>query len=396
MDGSTRADPVPRARELVGDAAALAGEAARLAGDGERARRLPEPLVSALTTAGFFQLCVPASLGGLEASASELVEVVEALARGDGAPAWCIAVQATTGLMGAYLEPEAAREVFGDQGSVAGGVFAPRGRAVLGDDGELLVHGRWPFASGCEHSDWLVGGCVVEHAGEVRMLPNGMPDICLVFAPASEVRIHDTWDVSGLRATGSHDIEFDGLRIPAGRGASVISERPREPGPLYCFPLFGLLALAIAGVSLGIARGALDDLVELAAAKTPTGSRRKLAERATVQADVARAEAGLRGVRAHLFEAIAAAWEAACADGEVSVEQRGALRLASTHAATTGAEVAETAYRLAGASAIYDSNPLQRRFRDAHVVTQHMLVAPATWELTGRILLGLETDATQL
>jgi alkylation response protein AidB-like acyl-CoA dehydrogenase len=223
-----------------------------------------------------------------------------------------------------------------------------------------------------------------------------MPDVVLMLAPAAEVIIHDTWRVSGLRATGSHDMEFAALRIPAEHGASVISDSPVATGPLYAFPLFGLLAIAIAGVGLGIARGALDDLGELAGAKTPTGSTRTLGQRATTQAEVARAEASLRGARAFLYETVEEAWQGATESGEVSVAQRAGLRLAATNAASTGAAVAETAYRLGGGSAIYDESPLQRRFRDAHVVTQHMLVAPPTWELTGRLLLGQPTDTTQL
>jgi indole-3-acetate monooxygenase len=149
-------------------------------------------------------------------------------------------------------------------------------------------------------------------------------------------------------------------------------------------------------VSLGIARGALDELIEMAGGKVPTGGRRKLAERATVQADAARADAAVRAARALLLEAVEDAWQRAAAEGEVGTERRAALRLASTHAAAVSAEAATTAYRLGGGSAIYESSPLQRRFRDANVATQHMLVAPATWELTGRLLLGLPTDTTQL
>ena len=381
--------------EPVSEAQALAAIAAELAAEGEKERRLAPRLVEGIVEAGLFRLCVPASLGGLESPAGTLVEAVEELARGDGAAGWCLAINATSGLLAGYLEEEPARLIFGDTRSVAGGVFAPRGRATATQDG-FRVTGRWPFASGCRHCDWLMGGCVVEEGDDVRRLPNGMPDVRLMLAPAREVIVHDTWRVAGLRATGSHDIEFAALRIPAGHGVSVFTDRPTAPGPLYAFPLFGLLAIAIAGVGLGIGRGALDDLVALAAAKTPTGSTRTLAQRSTAQAETARAEASLRSARAFLHEAIGEAWGEAATTGAVSVQQRGALRLAATHATTTGAAVAETAFRLGGASAIYDESPLQRRFRDAQVATQHMLVGPATWELTGRLLLGQPTDATQL
>jgi indole-3-acetate monooxygenase len=218
----------------------------------------------------------------------------------------------------------------------------------------------------------------------------------LMLAPAEQFTIHDTWHVMGLRGTGSHDIELDGVYIPAERTASVLGGSPLQPGPLYAFPLFGLLALAIAAVSLGIARGALDDLIALAGGKVPTGGKRTLAERGTVQAEIARAEAAVRAAGALLDEAIGAAWERAVAGAGVDVEQRAALRLAATHATTVSTRATDTAYTLAGGSALYESSPLQRRVRDAHAATQHMLVAPATWELTGRVLLGMPTDATQL
>jgi alkylation response protein AidB-like acyl-CoA dehydrogenase len=363
----------------------------------ERERRLDSGLVAEMAAAGLFRLCVPEAIGGLEAHPAVLVAAVEELARGDGAPAWCIAVNATSGLVAGYLPPDAAREIYGPPGAIVGGVFAPRGKAIVGDGG-FTVNGRWPFASGCRHCDWLMGGCVVIGAdGEVEKLASdGMPDVRLMLAPVRSVVIHDTWEVAGLRGTGSDDMEFDSLSIPRERTASVFSDRPIHDGALYAFPLFGLLALAIAGVSLGVARGALDDLVSLAGAKTPTGSSRTLAQRATAQAETARAEAALRAARAGLYEAIGLAWDAAVAGGEMPVAERAGLRLAATHAAAVGAEVTLSAYRLGGGSAIYDTSPLQRRFRDANVATAHMLVAPATWELTGRLLLGLETDTTQL
>lgn len=382
---------------VVDTARSLAPKAAELAAASEASRRLDPALVSEMVKAGLFRLCVPAAIGGLEAPVSELVGAVEELARGDGAPAWCVAVNATSGLVAGYLPEGAAREIYGYPESVVGGVFAPRGRA-LREDGGFVVSGRWPFASGAHHCHWLMGGCIVSGPdGEVEKLAvNGMPDVRLMLAPVASVTIHDTWEVAGLRGTGSDDMEFSELTIPAERSASVFSDSPVRGGALYAFPLFGLLALAIAGVSLGVARGALDDVVELARAKTPTGSARTLAQRQTAQAETARSEAALRAARAGLYAAIEMAWETALASGEVPVVERMGLRLAATHAAAVGAEVALNAYRLGGGSAIYDRSPLQRRFRDANVATAHMLVAPATWELTGRLLLGLETDTAQL
>jgi alkylation response protein AidB-like acyl-CoA dehydrogenase len=331
----------------------------------------------------------------VEAEPRELLEAVEALATGDGAAGWCVAVCATAGMLGAYLEPDEAELVYGDASGVVGGVFAPSGRAQADGD-RLTVTGRWRFSSNVDNCNWVMGGCVVHDGDAPRMLDGGRPDIRLVLMPAADVEIIDTWSVSGLRATGSHDIAVEGLELPASRSASLLSDRPREPGPLYAFPPFGLLAASISAVALGIARGALDDLGELAGTKTPTLSTRKLAERAATQAGVARAEAGVRAARALLSAATAEAWDAARAGGEIPLDLRAGLRLAATNAVEAAADAVDAAYSLAGGSAIYETSPLQRRFRDVHAATQHMLVAPATWELTGRSLLGLDFDATQL
>src|SRR2546430_11096814 len=214
---------------------------------------------------------------------------------------------------------------------VGGGAFAPLGRATVVDGG-YRVPGRWPFASGCEHCAWLMGGSVVLDGGPPGLLPSGLPATRLMLFPAAQVRIIDTWDVAGLRGTGSHDIAVEDRFVPAARSLSLITDRPRATGPLYAFPVFGLLALGIAGVALGIARRALDELVALAGGKTPAGSRRLLAERPVIQPEVARAEATLGAARAFLAETVGAAWERAQAAGAIEVRERARLRLAATPA----------------------------------------------------------------
>ena len=382
--------PVEAARKL-------APRAAELAGEGERARRLPAELSAEIAAAGLYRLCVPERLGGAQAPPAELLAAVEALAGGDGAAGWCVAVCATAGMLAAYLEPETAAEIYGDQLAVAGGVFAPSGRAVAAGD-ELEIRGRWRFCSNIHNCDWLMGVCIVEDGDQPRRTAAGGPEIRLVLMPAAELELIDTWSVSGLRATGSHDIAADRVIAPARRSASLISDRPLDSGALYAFPPFGLLAASIAAVALGIARAAIDDLRGLAGAKTPTLSTRKLAERPATQTAVARAEAQVRAARALLFDAVDRAWIRAQAQGEGQLprELRAGLRLAATHAVEAATEAVDAMQRLAGGSAIYESSPLERRFRDIHVATQHMLIGPATWELGGRALLGLELDDSQL
>ena len=369
--------------------------AARHAERGERERRLAPEVVDALADGGLFRMLVPRSLGGGEVAPAEMVDSIAAVARGDGSAAWCVAVACTSGALAAYLPDEHAREVYGGSARCWGGVFAPKGRAVS-EGAALRVTGRWPFASGIDHSDWLMGGCVVEDGGNVRKLSSGRPDVRLVLFAAEDVECVDTWNVSGLRGTGSHDMAVDELVVPAGRSASLFVDRPREDGPLYAFPIFGLLSLAIASVGLGIARGAVDDLLSLAGTKTPSMGTRTLAARPDTQARAARAEARLRAARALVDDSVGEAYAAAIADGVITLGHRAALRMAASHATAESAAVVDEMYSLAGGSAIYSSSPLQRRFRDVHVATQHMMVAPSVWELTGRLLLGVPVDSEQL
>ena len=316
------------------------------------------------------------------------------LAVHDAAAAWIVAVCGTGGMLSAYLEPDVAREVYREE-SIVGGVFAPRGRARREGD-ELLVSGRWSFASGCAHADWLMVGCLVGEGDDVERAPGGGPDIRLVLFPRDEFEVHDTWDVAGLRGTGSNDISLERGPRARSRSASLLSQAPVSAAALHAFPVFGLLALSIAAVTVGIAQGAIADVVELAEAKTPTGSTRPLAARADTQARVARAQAAIDAARALVAAAVARAWSVACTGEPIDDAKRAALRRAATHAAETSARVTGDMYALGGGSSVYAASPLQRRQRDVHVAAQHMLVGPATWELTGRLALGLETDVGQL
>jgi alkylation response protein AidB-like acyl-CoA dehydrogenase len=369
--------------------------AAELAEQIERERALPAQLRAELIEAGLFGLCLPRALGGFEAQPADMIRAIAELARADGATAWCAAIASTSSLLGAYLPDEDARLIYAEGQGVSGGVFAPRGRAERLDGG-YRVSGRWSFVSGVGHCDWVMGGCIVFNGENPELLENGGPNVRLMLMPIDSVEVIDTWSVSGLRGTGSHDMTVDEEFVPAARGVSLFTDRPREEGALYSFPLFGLLAVGIASVALGIARGAIDDLITLAGAKMPAASLKTLAKRPALQAEVAGAEATLRAARALMIAEAEGAWAAAQAGEPISDEHRIGLRLAATHASRAAAEVATAMYHAGGGSSIYDSSPLQRRLRDVHVATQHMMVAPMTWELTGRLLLGLPTDTAQL
>jgi alkylation response protein AidB-like acyl-CoA dehydrogenase len=301
-------------------------------------------------------------------------------------------IASTTAINAAYLPDDQARAIWTTPEVITGGVFAPRGTARV-EGGQVRVSGRWPWGSGSANCDWLLGGVLVlGDDGKPRLTVAGRPDTRMAWFPASDVTLIDTWHTLGMRGTGSGDLAVDGVLVPLERTVSLIEDRPRIERPLYLFPAFGLLALGIAGVTLGIARGAIGDLMELAGAKVQVGARKPVAHKAGTQSALAEAEAALRAARAFLFDEAGRAWAHARAAGELTLTDRAGLRLAATHAVRTAARVVRTMHDLAGGTSVYADSPLERRFRDVHVATQHIMVAPGTWEQAGRALLGLEGD----
>ncbi len=373
----------------------LAPSIAARAQEIEDARRLPIDLVETFARAGLFRMLVPKRLGGLELSPIDIVETIEAVARADASAGWCVMIAATSGMEAAYLSEPYASEIFADPMGVLGGVFAPMGRAVRDGD-DYIVNGRWKWASGSQHCTWLAGGCVVIEDGAPILRANGQPDHRMMLFRASEAELIDTWHVMGLKGTGSVDMAARDVRVPVGRSVSLISDAPIEPGPLYRFPAFGMLAMGIAAVACGNALAALEELRAVASAKRPAGGGRALAERGVVQAEFARATASLLGARAFFIEAIERAWKTALGGAAIPIEARAEVRLAATSLVRTAAEAVRSVHDMAGGASVFLESSLQRRFRDAHVATQHMMVGPATLELTGRVLLGLETDASTL
>lgn len=380
-------DPLAAARDLV---PVLAARAAAI----EEARRLPADLAAAMADAGLFRLAIPHSLDGHELHPARMAEVLETVAEGDASAAWCLMIGATTALVAAYLPRHHAEEVLGDRDVITGGVFAPMGKAVA-ENGHYRVSGRWSWASGSANCRWLVGGSLILDGSELRKRPDGQPDHRMMIMPREKVELLDTWHAAGLKGTGSGDMQAKDVVVPADRSVSLITDQPVEEGALYRFPAFGLLALGIAAVACGNARAALDAAAAALTARKAAGSGRSQAERATAQAEIARAEGQWFAARAGLMAAIDLAHADACS-GPIPLASRARLRLAATHLTRTAADVTRIAYDLGGGGALYLESPLQRRFRDGHAMTQHIMVQPATYELAGRIRLGLPTDASML
>jgi len=329
---------------------------------------------------------VPAIYGGPDVDPVTLVRAIEAVARADGAAGWCSMIASTTSSMSAFLPADSAREMYGDRSSITGGVFAPNGKGVASNlDGTagFSVTGRWAWGSGSQHCRWVLGGAQCDD-GTFR----------LCWFPHYDITFHDTWHTSGMRGSGSLDFSVNEVFVPLERTIQPGVTKPVVDSPTAHFPNFTLLAAAVSAVGLGIARRSLDELVELAQGKKPQFSSRTLAQSGFTQIELARAEAQLRSARAFLVDELSTAWDVAASGQQVSIDARIGMRLAATNAATVSATVADTAFTVAGGTAVYDTSVLGRCLRDAHVVTQHIQTAPKLNETIGRLLLGLDVDTT--
>lgn len=386
-----------RVHRLVAGAGALRPRLRELAPEIEAARRVPTELAAELAAAGYYRMLVPKELGGGQVPPRVFAETLEALALGDAATGWTVMTGATTGLLAAYVPEGPTRERFRDPAGIYAGVFAPLGKAQVAPGGYRLS-GRWPFMSGVDNATLrLVGGLVfdAEQAGP-RMLREGGPELRSFFLDAADTEVLDTWHTTGLRGTGSHDVTVRDVFVPDSASVCVLADAPVFDGPLYAFPLFGLLATGVSAVALGIAARAREALQELCDASRP--GRKGLGESELTQARVAVAEGELRAARAFLLGELDAVF-AEVQRGEqraASVSQRVRLRLAATHAAHAAKRSTQAFYELGGGRSLYDACPLQRCLRDAQTLVQHVMVADPSWVAPGRALLGQSLNVSQL
>jgi indole-3-acetate monooxygenase len=352
-------------------------------------RRLPDELARAMAEAGLFALLVPRALGGLELDPLTAADVVEATSRVDGSAGWAVMIGAQSAWFAAFLPRPVAEQVVGRSGATLAGVLRPGGRAVE-IDGGYRVSGRWSLASGCTYADHLYGTCVVEQPGGPRALR-------LVYVPAAQATVLDTWRSVGLRATGSHDFTLQDVTV-AGDWTLPMPALGTAPhdGPLYRDGYQNLAFVLQAAQALGVARGALVAFTELAAGTTRWVSGAPLRDRPMVQITMARAEAKVASARAWLRETVADVWATILAGDPPGPRQRIRVRLAITHAISAAVGVADVLQQVAGAVAVPEDHPLQRRFQDLRTAAAHIQAAPTIFELTGGLLLGADVPPSVL
>ena len=388
-DTLVETDPVERARGL---ATVIAAAIPRI--DAEC--RLPPELHAALRDAGMYRLLVPRSCGGAELDPMRYAETIEALATVDASTAWVIGQLNGCGMSAAYLDLGVAREIFGvPEGILAWGPALPDTTA-RGDvaDGGYRVTATWQFASGGRQATWLGGSVpVFEPDGSPRKTARGTTESRMMLFPKSGATITDVWRVIGLRGTGSDQYAVTDLFVPAER--TFIRERvdTREAGPLYRVSTIYSHAVAFAAVALGIGRATLDAFVELAKTKQPRrgGSGGGMRDNNAIQARIGEAEARLRAARAYLLAAAERGYREAStlSGGSIGLESRIDMRAASTFAIGAAEDVVDIAYRMAGSTAIFDTQPFERRLRDMHAVTQQAQGHLSNYESVGQYRLDV-------
>ncbi|MCY3888143.1 MAG: acyl-CoA dehydrogenase family protein [Chloroflexi bacterium] len=357
----------------------------------ERQRQLARPVVDAIAGAGLFNLVVSRSLGGTDALAPEFMEAVEIISVADGSAGWCLMVGAVgNGMAGAWLAVPAGRELFGADPQVVIASSITSGGRAQACPGGYRVSGRWRFASGVGHSAWIVSDCTIWDGEEQRKDAQGRPLVLMMLLPRAQCEVIDVWDVLGLCGTGSNDFAAEDVFVPSEHSFDLLGAPPAAPSRAYRMPLGCVLAPANAAVALGIARGAIDTVLPIIARKTSFLAPTPLRADPRVQMQLAEAEGRLRAARAFFFETIDTAQQAAAGGGAVTQRDAALVHLASVHAGRRSAEVVDIAYTLAGTSAIARGSPLERAFRDVHVVTQHLSLTDRLQQDAGRVLLGLE------
>ena len=350
--------------------------------DAEQMRQTPPGLAAEMTKAGIYQMYLPASAGGPETPPLVAFRVVEELSRIDGSVGWCAMIATALSLNVGRLPTDVARELAGTPADYRGAGSARPGGKAWPVEGGYRVKGRWNFASGIQNANWLYATCVMADTGE-------KPVLRAVWVPRSDVTIVDTWQTMGMRGTGSQDFTIDDVFVPE-RRSRLSDAPPVETGPLFNpRAWYVTLWTPSAANALGIARGAIDSLTEIAATEASTMSTNLLRDRPRVQERLAEAEAIVNAARAYVFDAVGRLWGTLSAGQEPTDQQIAQGRLSLVHAMHESVRAVDKVFHAAGTNAIYNRLPLERAFRDAHVAVQHASALPGYFESAGKVLLGL-------
>ena len=384
MNRHTGMDLVERARALQPLIADNADEI-------ERTRRLTPAVTSALIENGLYRSLLPKSLGGSEAPLETFMQMQEEIAKADASTAWCLGQCSVCAMTAAYLDPDTANEIFNiAPGILAWGAINHQVQAVPGG---YIANARWEFASGSRQASWLGSHVrIIEPDGTPRLKKDGSPEIRTILFPVSSATMYDVWDVIGLKGTGTDSYSVENLFIP--EKFAALRDEPsalRENGPLYKLTTNMVFSMGFGATSLGLARATLDAATDLARGKTPQGLK-AMRDNNAVQGLIGRTEATLRAARAYLYSTAGEVWRDLSRGDPLTEQHRIALRIAATWTIHQSAAVVDTAYHMAGATAVFAANRFERRFRDMHAIAQQIQARDSHYEDAGKAILSANLD----
>ena len=361
----------------------------------DQERQLPPEFAGEIADQGFFRLLMPRSLGGAELAHPDFLRILEVFAAADGSVGWCLNQNNVFATNSVRMPEQTAREIWGERRAVVTNGPPTSTAKAIPVDGGYRLKGRWNFSSGSPHATWIAALTPIVQPGQEQDASfnreGNREGSRVLLIPKKDVKLLDLWQVNGLRGTGSLSFEVDDLFVPSVRTYDP-NDESREPGALYVIPRTLLFAAGFATVALGIARASLDATISVAGTKTPGRSKTLLRDQPTTHRLIGEAEAIWRSAKAFLRESATSVWEGACKNHALSTDERIRLRLASTYGIRMAAEVVDIAYSLHSSSAIFATNPIQRRFQDIHVITQHIQGSFAHYETAGQHFLGLEPE----
>jgi alkylation response protein AidB-like acyl-CoA dehydrogenase len=397
MADDTRLPVDVERQPLVRAAAGLQPLLRELHDEIEREQRFPRALVEKMREAGLYRMVIPRSLGGYQADALTYLRAVELMAEGCGSVGWNLANNGIVQLVSLGLPDEGVHEIYAQGPSTPGaGTAVQGGGQAVPVEGGYRVTGRWSFGSGSPEASWMLGSFQILDNGQPRLSPEGKPLYWRGFFSRAEVEIvPGSWNVTGLRGTGSfdwtvHDVFLPERRTMVHAGAPLDNQWDRWPGVTYSLPTQCWIGPHHSAVITGIARAGIDALIELAGGKTPRGRTGLLCDNPQVQDAVGRADAILNAGRAYRSAMITELWNSVAAGNGTTLEQRARCRLASTYAADSARQAMDLVYRHGGSTSFKRDSRLAECWRDLHTVGQTVTLAPEWYPIGGRVYLGID------
>lgn len=368
------------------------------AGPSEENRTLTQPMVQALWDSGLMHFMNPKDAGGQEPGFREMIETWIEMARQDGSLGWIgIANLPSASFAAAYLSDEGFNDIFTANNNqvTMGGQFFPNGTGEKVEGG-YKVTGAWQFGSGTGHSEYVCGGFLPMDNGEMVMADEVMPKMMVAVVPRDQVNFTDGWHVQGLKGTGSYNYELHDVFVPESHTYELLSREVKRGGIAHKFGVMPLTAGGHAAWALGVARSALDDVVELAKEKTRMGEANSLAHKLTFQRDLAHHEGMWRAAHRLVIDTFTEMEERVAQGEELSPEMRCDMRIAATYTTEACREVVQWTHLAAGTTAIREGSRLERAFRDMYTGTQHAFISENTYTEAAKLMLGLIEDSTAL